>query len=45
MSSLSVPTFALHKVHVLACIAQHLLVELGNNLAMCHCEVGQSVPK
>ena len=28
-------TLALYKVHVLAYIAQHLLAELGDNLAMC----------
>ena len=43
MPCLPVPTLALHKVHVLACIAQHLLAELGGNLAMCQWEEGQSV--
>ena len=33
---LPITTLALHKVHVLACIGQHLLVEFGGNLAMCH---------
>ena len=31
-----VPTLAMHKTLVWACIAQHLLVELGGNLTMCH---------
>jgi hypothetical protein len=33
---LPITTLALHKVHVLACIGQHLLVEFGGKLAMCH---------
>lgn len=38
-----VPTLALHKELVLACIAQHHLAELGANLAMCHSEALQSI--
>ena len=37
------PTLALHKVHVLACIAQHLLAELAGNLAICQWKEKQSV--
>ena len=40
---LSVLTLALHIVHVMACSAQHRLVELGGNLAMCNLEARQSV--
>ena len=40
---LLVPTFVLHKVSVLRCMAQHLLVELGGNFAMCQWEEVQSV--
>ena len=36
VSCLPLPSFALHKALVLACIAQHLLAEFGDNLAMCH---------
>ena len=34
---------ALQRAPVLACMAQHLLVELGGNLAMCQWEEGQLV--
>ena len=40
---LPVPTLALHKIPVLACIAQHLLAELAGNLAICQWEEEQSV--
>ena len=40
---LPISTLALHKVHILLCIAQHLLVELGRYLAICHLKVGQLV--
>ena len=40
---LQVPTLALHKILVLACIAQHILAELGGNLAICQWEERQSV--
>ena len=36
------PTLALQKAPILACMAQHHLVELGGNLAMCQWE-GQSI--
>lgn len=35
---LLVPTLVIHKVLVMVCIAQHRLVELGGNFAMCHLE-------
>ena len=38
-----VPTLVLHKVFVLVCIVQHLLVELGHNLVICQCEKRQLV--
>ena len=43
MSCLPVLILALHKVHVLACIAQHLLAKLAGNRAICQCEEEQSV--
>ena len=33
----------LHKVHVLAFVAQHLLLELGGNIASCHFEARHSI--
>ena len=43
MSCLPILSLALHKVIVLACIAQNLFVELDNNFAMSHQEVGRLV--
>ena len=43
MPYLPILTLALHKVFVLACIAQHFFVGVGANLAMCHCEARQFV--
>ena len=40
---LPVLTLALHKVHVLACIAQHLLAKLAGNLVICQWEEEQLV--
>jgi hypothetical protein len=40
---LQVLTLVLHKVLVLASISQHLLSELGDNLAMCHYEARHSI--
>ena len=40
---LPIPTLALHKVLVLACIAQHLLVKLVGNLAICQWDEQQLV--
>jgi hypothetical protein len=40
---LPTPTLALHKVIVLACIAQHLLAESVGNRAICQWEEEQSV--
>ena len=43
MPCLPVPILALHKVYVLACIAQHLLAKLVGKRAICHWEEEQSV--
>jgi hypothetical protein len=40
---LPIPPLTLHKVHVLACIAQHILAELANNLVIYQWEEEQSV--
>ena len=43
MPCIPVPTLALQRTSVLACMAQHLLEELGGNLAMCQWEKNQLV--
>ena len=43
MPYLPISTLALHKIPILVCITQHLLIELGDNLAMCQWEEGQLV--
>ena len=35
--------FGIHIVHVLACLVQHPLVDVGDNHPMCHYKAGQFV--
>ena len=43
LSCFLVHILALHKVPTKACVTQHLLVELGDNLTMYHWELGPSI--
>ena len=43
MPCFSLQILTLHKIHVLACIAQHLFNKARGNLAICHKKAWQSI--
>ena len=43
MPCFSLQILILHKIHVLACIAQHLFNKARGNLAICHKKAWQSI--